>query len=163
LALFDNFQEPILLINADILTDLNFHELMDQHRYRNAVLTVASKVVHTNLDLGVLDVDSGGRVEAYREKPRVAHRFGIGIYVVDPSVKQFVPFSKRLDMPELINTLIAARYPVACYEHSGNWVDIGTHEEYARLKENAWVHALTDSKALGAMVAASVSSDIVYP
>jgi NDP-sugar pyrophosphorylase family protein len=145
LARLDHFDEPILMLNGDILTDLDFTELVTEHRTRNATLTVASKIMHTNLTLGVLDLDESGLVAAYREKPRLEHRVGIGIYVVNPEVKDFIPDNKPLDMPSLINTLIARGKTVAGYDHSGNWIDIGTPEEYARAEENHWL-----GNALGA-------------
>jgi NDP-mannose synthase len=139
LGRLDHFAEPILMLNGDILTDLDITELVAEHRRRNAALTVASKIMHTNLTLGILDMNQSGLVAAYREKPRLEHRVGIGIYVVNPEVKEFIRDNKPLDMPELINTLIARGKTVAGFNHSGNWVDIGTPEEYARAEESHWL------------------------
>ena len=139
LAQLEDFDETILMVNGDILTDLEFTQLVAEHHSQNAVLTVASKIIHTNLSLGVLDVDSSGLVAAYREKPRLEHRVGIGVYVVDPMVKEFIPVNQPLDMPELINMLVSAGNTVACYEHAGNWIDIGTPDEYDRVEEHNWL------------------------
>jgi NDP-sugar pyrophosphorylase family protein len=59
--------------------------------------------------------------------------------VVAPEVKEFIPVNQPLDMPDLINALISAGKTVACYDHSGNWIDIGTPDEYARVEEHHWL------------------------
>jgi len=139
LGLLNRFDDSILMLNADILTDLDFHQLVAHHLAHRAKLTVASKMMHTQLSLGVLETDGNGMVSGYKEKPQIEHRVGIGIYVVSPQVREIIPANKRIDMPEVINTLLAAGKPVASYTHHGNWIDIGTPDEYARLEENHWL------------------------
>lgn len=139
LSRIEGFDGPFFMMNGDLLTDLDFLSLLAKHRSQRARLTIASKVMYTNLSLGVIDGDATGRVSAYREKPRLKHRVGLGIYVVDPAIRASVPSNQRLDMPDLINTLISAGQTVAFYEHPGNWVDIGTPDEYARLEEHDWL------------------------
>jgi NDP-sugar pyrophosphorylase family protein len=129
-----NFNSTIVMMNGDVLTDLDFSQLVASHRAAGAILTVATKVMHTDLTLGVLDTTSEGIVTAYREKPRLSHRFGLGMYVIDPTVKAFLGPNERIDMPEVINRLIAAGQTVSCYDHGGQWIDIGTPEEYARVE-----------------------------
>ena len=124
-------------MNGDILTDMDFGALTSLHSATGAAMTVASKVMHTDLSLGVLDVDRDGRICGYREKPRLEHRFCIGMYVVDPLVKQYMTRGERVDIPELISRLLEGGQRVSCYEHHGKWIDIGMPEDYARVQAEA--------------------------
>jgi NDP-sugar pyrophosphorylase family protein len=137
LSLLPDFDDTILMMNGDILTDLDVSELTACHYSHAAVITVASKRMYTDLSLGVLDVQENGLVNAYREKPRLEHRFGIGMYIVGPEVKQYLQPVERIDVPDLITRLIAAGRRVASYDHSGRWTDVGAPEEYARVQEEA--------------------------
>jgi NDP-sugar pyrophosphorylase family protein len=145
LGLLERFEETILMTNADILTDIDFGKMLTQHRDQAAVLTVASQLRHTQVSLGVLELGANGMVSGYLEKPRLEHRVGIGIYAVEPEVKAFVPPGRPFDMPEVINALVAAGKKVGCYDHAGNWIDIGTPEEYSRAEEHGWLGANLDS------------------
>ena len=145
LGILEQFEETILMTNADILTDLDFGKMLAQHRDQGAVLTVASQLRHTQISLGVLEVGVNGMVSGYLEKPRLEHRVGIGIYAVDPEVREFIPPTGPFDMPDVINALVAAGKKVGCYDHAGNWVDIGTPEEYSRAEEHSWLGANLDT------------------
>lgn len=137
LSLLSDFNHTILMMNGDILTDLDVSELIACHYSHAAVMTVASKRMYTDLNLGVLDIQEDGLISAYREKPRLEHRFGIGMYIVDPAVKQYLHPAERIDVPDLIMRLIAARQRVASYDHTGRWTDVGAPEEYARVQAEA--------------------------
>ena len=54
----------------------------------------------------------------------------MGIYVIEPSVLQFVP-EGRFDFPDLVDALLQHKSPVGAYVHDGLWSDIGRKEESA--------------------------------
>ena len=154
LAILEDFTEPIFMMNGDVLTDINLRAMLARHKANKALITVATKRMYTDLTLGVLDVDAGGRVSAYREKPRLEHRFGLGIYVVDPAVRRLMTPHQRVDMPDLITRVIAAGHPVAAYDHKGRWTDIGTPGEYAHVEQEWRAMAMSAS---GSSAAESIS------
>ena len=133
IVLLKHYDEPFFMMNGDVLTDIDLQAMKAEHMARKALLTVATKLMYTDLTLGVLDVDTMGRVSAYREKPRLEHRVGLGIYIIDPAVRRFMTPNQRIDMPDLITRLIAAGEVVASYDHKGLWTDIGTPGEYAKV------------------------------
>ena len=151
IALVKSYDEPFFMMNGDVLTDINLQAMMAEHIAHKALLTVATKVMYTDLTLGVLDVDAMGRVSEYHEKPRLEHRFGLGIYIIDPAVRRFMTPHQRIDMPDLITRLIAAGEVVASYDHKGRWTDIGTPSEYAKVDE--------ECRAMAAAVTSPASSE----
>lgn len=132
LSVLQDFEETVLMMNGDILTDIDLSGMFDVHVSSGAAMTVASKVLYTNLSLGVIQVSDDGLIESYCEKPRLAHRVSIGIYLAEPRIRQYLIPGARVDVPELITRLLAAGEKVGCYQHEGEWIDIGRPEDYAQ-------------------------------
>jgi NDP-sugar pyrophosphorylase family protein len=120
--------EPFLVMNGDILTDLDYAELMRSHAESGAALTIASHQRDVGIDLGVIEED-GGRVTHYVEKPTMSFQVSMGIYAYAPSALDLIP-EGRFDFPDVVHALIDAGERVALYPYSGKWFDIGTREDY---------------------------------
>jgi NDP-mannose synthase len=132
IALLPDLNDSLLVMNADVICDIDYAAVFLAHRRSKATITVASHVVSTVIGSGVLDTDSRGHVVGYREKPSYDHRICMGIYVIEPRVRRMMEPGRQIDMPELISRLIAAGEPVVAYNHTGQWIDIGKPEDYAR-------------------------------
>jgi NDP-sugar pyrophosphorylase family protein len=120
--------EPFLSLNGDVLTSLPFAELMDAHRASGAALTVAAQAQETAIGSGVLELD-GDRVTAYVEKPTLTHLVSLGIYALDPRALAHLP-AGRVDVPTLVDALLAAGEHVHAHRFEGDWFDIGTIGEH---------------------------------
>lgn len=123
-------EAPFLVMNGDILTTLDYCDLMRFHRDQEAALTIASHHQAVELALGVIEGE-GGRVSGYVEKPTLRYEVSMGIYVYSPEALAQVP-RRRFDFPELVLALIAAEEKVANYHFDGPWFDIGTPAEHER-------------------------------
>lgn len=126
--------EPFLSLNGDVLTSLDFGALMEDHRASGAALTVAVQAQDTPIASGVLELNGDGRVAAYVEKPTLTHLVSLGIYALDPRALTHLP-AGRVDIPMLVEALLAAGEPVHAHRFDGDWFDIGTigeHEEATR-------------------------------
>lgn len=130
LTLVPHLDKPFLTMNGDILTTLDYRELVEHHRENGADLTIACHRKHVTIDLGVLTVEDG-RVTDYTEKPAFTYPVSMGVYVYDPSVLRFIPKNTYLDFPTLVLRLLEAGRPVAVYETDCQWLDIGRHEDHA--------------------------------
>jgi NDP-sugar pyrophosphorylase family protein len=135
LRLVDGLTETFLVMNGDLLTDLNFDELVRFHRRQNAALTVASHVREVQVDLGVLDVDENQFIRNYREKPVTNYTVSMGIYVFEPRVLSWIPPGRHLDFPDLVLKLLAAGERVASFPARCQWLDIGRPDDYRRAQE----------------------------
>lgn len=127
---------PLLVINGDILTSIDFRAMLDFHRENSADMTIAVQQYEVRIPYGVITTDG---VEAVRivEKPTIRNFVNAGIYLVQPSVCKMVPVDSTFDMPDLITSLISARKRVICFPIREYWLDIGHMEQYERASTDA--------------------------
>jgi NDP-sugar pyrophosphorylase family protein len=135
LAFVQGLNDTFLVMNSDVLTDLDFDELVAFHRQQGATLTIAAHQRHVKIDLGVLEFDGGCRVTGYREKPESTYHVSMGIYVYEPHALQFIERGKYLDFPDLVLRLIAAGEKVCAMPSDCLWLDIGRPDDYAQAQE----------------------------
>jgi dTDP-glucose pyrophosphorylase/CBS domain-containing protein len=135
LSLMPATQDPILVMNGDILTDIDFRAMYAFHREHGAALTVAVGIQETTVPFGVVECD-GINVEKIVEKPTLRMMISAGIYLVEPEVCELVQSGQPLDMPDLIAKMIRRGLPVIAFPLREGWIDIGTPEDYARAREH---------------------------
>ena len=143
LRLVPDLDETFVVLNGDVLTDLNYGELVEHHHENGNALTIATRDRPIKIDYGVLHLDGplpadGRRIIAYEEKPELVSTVSMGIYVLEPWVLDHVPAGRHYDVPELVQALLAAGEQVGAYRFDGLWFDIGRKEDYERAV-SAWV------------------------
>jgi NDP-sugar pyrophosphorylase family protein len=130
-----SLDEPFLVINGDILTDMNFKKLADFHIKNKAAMTIASKKVIIPLHYGTIK-HKGNRVIDIIEKPALSSDINAGIYFMNPEVLDLIPYNEKYSMDVLIKRLIALKkYKVCRYELKNYWLDIGQMEDYNKAQE----------------------------
>ena len=127
-------KDPFLVVNGDILTDLPFDDLYRAHRESGAAATVAVRRHQVKLEFGLLRVE-GGFLANWEEKPTLGGLISIGVYVFDPRAQSLCP-KARIEMPELINRLLAAEHRVSVYESTAFWRDLGLLEDYKSVNQD---------------------------
>lgn len=130
LTLIDDLSETVLLVNGDVLTTLPYAALVDDHRSRGGLATVAVSRRQVELRYGILELSSDARVTGYREKPLLELDTAMGVYALQRAVVDHIPPGRRFDMPELIQSLIGAGEPIAAYPSDDYWMDIGSTDDY---------------------------------
>jgi len=131
LMVLDRLPENFLLMNGDILTDLDYGDLLDSHVSSGAPLTVATfKRVH-QVDFGVLDVIDS-RVTNITEKPPISYSVSMGIYGISKRhLERYTP-GLPYGFDELMLDLIERGTLPASYAFDGFWLDIGRPDDYDR-------------------------------
>jgi NDP-sugar pyrophosphorylase family protein len=136
LADMEELDDTFLMMNGDVLTALDYDGLYRAHRHAGNVLTVATHRRVVKTDYGILHLDGSRgetrRVTGYEEKPELAYIVSMGVYVVEPSVRGYIPAGQPFDLPDLVLRLLEAGEPVGSYLYEGYWLDIGRHEDYER-------------------------------
>lgn len=131
-TLFDQIGETFLVTNGDLLTTLDFAEMLTEHADSRAAATVASFRREVKIDFGLLETGPDMRMTGYIEKPSYQHLVSMGCYVLQRDVvRPLVRPGAYLDMPDLMRTLVAAGRHVRCHAPECTWLDIGRPEDYA--------------------------------
>jgi len=130
LTRIEDLDEPFLAMNGDVLTTLDFAQLMRFHNGHEAGLTIATHRQSVNIDLGVIESEDGFVME-YVEKPTMRFDVSMGVYVYDPDVLPLIP-AGRFDFPDVVKLMLEADRKVAIYTGPGLWFDIGTLGEHER-------------------------------
>ncbi|MBI4539319.1 MAG: nucleotidyltransferase family protein [Gemmatimonadetes bacterium] len=136
LSLLGEASEPLLVLNGDIVTDLDYRAMLDFHREQQAEMTVAVRAHGFRIPYGVVEID-GVSVVRIAEKPVSRHFINAGIYLLDPGVCRLVPSGQPYDMPELITRLLGEGRRVIGFPISEYWIDIGQVEDYQRALADA--------------------------
>jgi dTDP-glucose pyrophosphorylase/CBS domain-containing protein len=129
LSLLEESDEPVLVINGDILTRVDFRAMLNFHREHQADLTVAVKQYELSVPYGVILTD-GVSVTGISEKPIVKQFINAGIYLLNPAVRRLIPNSEPYDIPDLIQRLLNEGNPVVCFPIREYWLDIGKADHY---------------------------------
>lgn len=120
----DAVQRPVIVVNGDILTRVNYEALLQDHDRHTPAATVCTRQYDFQVPYGVVEHD-GQRITDITEKP--VHRFFVsaGIYVLAPQVVHAIEPQVRLDMPDLLKREIAGGRIVRMFPVHEYWLDIG--------------------------------------
>jgi dTDP-glucose pyrophosphorylase len=135
LGLMEPIKEPMLVINGDILTRVDFRSMLDFHNKHNADLTIGVRQYEMEVPFGVLDCD-GPDVLRISEKPQ--HRFLVnaGIYLINPTAHHYIPHKKFFNMTDLIDKLLVEKRKVVSFPILEYWLDIGQPTDYQKAQED---------------------------
>jgi dTDP-glucose pyrophosphorylase len=136
LGLLDTPREPVLVINGDILTQVDFRAMHTFHQDHHAEMTVAVRRYDVQVPYGVVDCD-GVNIRALREKPQLSFFVNAGIYLLEPSVFGLISPGQHLNITDLVSRLMDAKRTVVSYPVCEYWLDIGQHEDYRRAQADA--------------------------
>ena len=135
LALIPDLTDTFLVMNGDVLTTLDYGDLVAYHRREGATATIAMHERTVKIDLGVIETDAKDQLLAYIEKPSFSYRVSMGIYIFEPIVLQYIQPGKHLDFPDLIHLLLQNGEKVMGYPYTGYWLDIGRPDDYEQAVE----------------------------
>ncbi|MEU8754725.1 nucleotidyltransferase family protein [Streptomyces chartreusis] len=131
LNLRDRLPEHFLVMNGDVLTDLDYADVLRTHEASGTPLTIATYARKVHIDFGVLTTDAS-RVVAFTEKPSIDYRVSMGVYGVSRTTLGHYTPGLPLGFDELVMDLLAAERPPHAYEFDGYWLDIGRPDDYDR-------------------------------
>ncbi|MFM9829172.1 MAG: nucleotidyltransferase family protein [Sphingomonas sp.] len=123
--------EPVIVMNGDLLTKVNFQQLLDFHTHHAAAGTMGVREYDIQVPFGVVSID-GHRIASIDEKP--VHHFFVnaGIYVISPDTLRLIPSGQFFDMPTLFSQLLDMGRETAVFPVREYWLDIGHLADYHR-------------------------------
>lgn len=130
---------PLILINGDVLSKIDFTKLLKFHDLGRATATMCVREYEYQVPYGVIEGE-GVRVEKMVEKPIQRFYINAGVYVVNPSVFTSVNKNTKIDMPTLLENEIAVGKAVHKYPIHEYWLDIGQMHDFEKAQVD--IHTL---------------------
>ena len=124
---------PMIIMNGDLVTRINFQDLLDYHEQQNSNATMCVRQYDFQVPFGVVGID-GNRIASIDEKP--VHRFFVnaGIYVLAPSLIDRIPADANHDMTDLFEDLIASGEDTTVFPVHEYWLDVGRIDDLEQAK-----------------------------
>jgi len=122
-------KKPFFVINGDILTTVNYYNLLQYHCENNYKMTIGSRIYETQIPYGVLNMEEACVTEL-EEKPIINYLISGGVYVLNPEVIDTIPKDKYFDITQLINMLIYNKNKIGSFPITEYWMDIGKADDY---------------------------------
>ena len=122
-------EEPFLVTNGDVLTTLNYEELLDFHTECNSTATMCTREYKYTIPYGVVDTEHS-RICALKEKPSSLFNINAGVYVLEPQVLEIIPKDTFFDMTTLFEKLVEKKKGTFAYNVKDYWIDVGHASEF---------------------------------
>jgi len=135
LAYVENLEEDFLVLNGDVLTTLDFSDIVAAHKKSKAAATIAVFKRTVKIDFGVVERDADGNLVDYIEKPSYEKLVSMGVNVLNRRALQHIKKGEPISMPELLMKLKNSKEKVKCYEFSDYWLDIGRVDDYEQAQK----------------------------
>lgn len=135
LSLIDEPDTPLLVINGDILTQVDFSAMLAFHKEQEAVLTVGVRQYEFQIPYGVIECE-GANICRLKEKPVQKFLVNAGIYLLEPEVQKMVSPGEFTNMTDLIEELIELGKTVTSFPVMEYWLDIGQIADYNKAQND---------------------------
>ena len=122
-------KKPIIIINGDIYTRLNFVDLLNFHNKNKNSLTICSRFYNQEIPYGVIGKRNNSK-EIIVEKPMYEFKISAGIYVLNSNLVNKIPKNKFLNMNDFINLQYKKKKRVGVFPIHELWMDIGDHGSF---------------------------------
>ena len=141
LGLLEAPDRPLLVINGDILTRVDFRAMLKFHQEQNAEMSIGVRQYEMKVPYGLVETE-GTEVLKVTEKPTVNFLVNAGIYLLSPSVYRYIARDESLDMTDLIERLLNDGQRIVSFPILEYWLDIGQHDDYLKAQEDVWAGRL---------------------
>jgi NDP-sugar pyrophosphorylase family protein len=133
----DLFDKTFVVTSGDGLSSINFEKLVEYHKKKKAIATIALKPVDLKLEYGVVCVDNRNKITDFLEKPSLNKIFSnfvnTGIYVFEPVIFKYIPKNRFYDFgSQLLPKVVKFSLPVYGYIMDEYWCDVGNLSEYKK-------------------------------
>ena len=123
-----------IVTNGDVITDIPYGDLLDFHIHHEATATMSVRLHEWQNQFGVVQTQ-GIEIVGYEEKPLIRSHINAGVYVVEPSVLDFLAKTVPCDMPTLFEMLRHEKKKVIAYPVHEGWIDVGQPDELQRASD----------------------------
>ena len=120
---------PIIVTNSDLISEIDYNNLIDYHNYKKSDLTICAKNKVFKMPYGEI-LQYHDQVKRITEKPSIYHLVNAGVYVVNKVLVKNLKKNNKLMMNELISQQLKKNKNVFSYPIYENWIDIGNKGDF---------------------------------
>jgi len=128
---YDEIDQPMFVMNGDLLTSLNLESFLEFHQGQNGVATMCVKEYEYQVPYGVI-VSEGTQIKSMLEKPVHSFFVNAGIYLLNPGLVKSVQRGICIDMPTLLEREINLGRTVNIFPVHEYWIDVGRIDDFRR-------------------------------
>lgn len=125
----------ILVMNADVLTNIDFYDFYLNYKNFSDNMSVATFNIRINIPYGILDT-TDKKINSLIEKPSFTYYSNAGIYLINKDMLKYIPKNMKFDSTELMEKLIDEGKKVSHFPIRGYWLDIGNAQNYAKAQDD---------------------------
>lgn len=126
----------LFIVNGDLLTDINYKEMLQFHKINAGIATMAVRINEIQNPFGVVFTD-GFRIIGYEEKPLFRNLVNAGIYVISPELIKNVEKNTFLNMPDLFEIARKKGFDTVAFPIHEDWIDVG-HPQDLKKAIRSW-------------------------
>lgn len=130
---------PFIVMNGDIMTNVNFQQLLDFHCQQKNYGTVCVREYQQTVPYGVVKINKH-QLLAVEEKPIQNYFVNAGIYVFEPDVLRLLETNQPMDMPQLLDSMLHSKLNISAFPIREYWTDIGRMEDYQKAHQDYQEH-----------------------
>ena len=130
----EKLNKPFFVMNADLLTNVNFEQLLDFHSFGNSDATMCVREYDYQIPYGVIQTKEDNII-SIEEKPIQKFFVNAGIYLLSPRVLDYIPKDDFFDMPTLYEKLIEDGKKVLSFPIHEYWLDIGRMSDFHKAQD----------------------------
>ena len=136
IGLVDDFKNnDILVMNADVLTNIDFYDFYSNYKNHNDNMSIATFNIRINIPYAVLDT-TDKKINSLIEKPSYTYYSNAGIYLIQKEMLNYIPKNQKYDSTDLMEKLIEENKKVTHFPIRGYWLDIGNAQNYAKAQDD---------------------------
>jgi NDP-sugar pyrophosphorylase family protein len=131
LYLVKKFNKPLIVSNADIISNIDFQELINYHKKFKSLITVSAINISEKNQYGKI-IFKKNKLLKIEEKKDNKNLINAGIYVLNPKIKSFFKKKEYIDMTDLISKIVKKKDKVHIFPLYESWLDYGLKKNIKR-------------------------------
>ena len=116
---------PIIVMNGDLLTPVDFRRLISFHKTHDSPMTLCTRNYEFQVPYGVINI-SNEKAISFDEKPTQQFSVNAGVYVINSQlIRKYIPKDQYFDMSTFLNVLLKEDIKASCFPMIEKWIDVG--------------------------------------
>ena len=126
-------ESTFFVSNCDILIDDDYANILDFHKESKNEITIVAAIMQSSIPYGVLETNYEGQLIDINEKPEYYYKINSGLYILEPSVFEYIPANELFHITDLIIFLMEKKRKVGVFPVSKeSWTDMGNWDEFLK-------------------------------